>query len=152
MGIRHVGAKVSKQLLEAFETIKDLASADVEAIAAVDGLGEVIAKSIQRYFVKEEVKVLLKELESYGINMAYLGQKVADNAILSGKTVVLTGKLEHLKRSEAKAKLEALGAKVTGSVSKKTDLVVAGSDAGSKLEKAQSLGIDVVDEAWLLNL
>ena len=116
------------------------------------GLGEVIAKSIQRYFVKEEVKVLLKELESYGINMAYLGQKVADNAILSGKTVVLTGKLEHLKRSEAKAKLEALGAKVTGSVSKKTDLVVAGSDAGSKLEKAQSLGIDVVDEAWLLNL
>lgn len=152
LGIRHVGAKVSKQLLEAFETIKDLASADVEAIAAVDGLGEVIAKSIQRYFVKEEVKVLLKELESYGINMAYLGQKVADNAILSGKTVVLTGKLEHLKRSEAKAKLEALGAKVTGSVSKKTDLVVAGSDAGSKLEKAQSLGIDVVDEAWLLNL
>lgn len=152
MGIRHVGAKVSKQLLEAFETIKDLASADVEAIAAVDGLGEVIARSIQRYFVKEEVKVLLKELESYGINMAYLGQKVADNAILSGKTVVLTGKLEHLKRSEAKAKLEALGAKVTGSVSKKTDLVVAGSDAGSKLEKAQSLGIDVVDEAWLLNL
>ena len=152
MGIRHVGAKVSKQLLEAFETIEDLASADVEAIAAVDGLGEVIAKSIQRYFVKEEVKVLLKELESYGINMAYLGQKIADNAILSGKTVVLTGKLEHLKRSEAKAKLEALGAKVTGSVSKKTDLVVAGSDAGSKLEKAQSLGIDVVDEAWLLNL
>lgn len=152
LGIRHVGAKVSKQLLEAFETIKDLASADVEAIAAVDGLGEVIAKSIQRYFVKEEVKVLLKELESYGINMAYLGQKVADDAILSGKTVVLTGKLEHLKRSEAKAKLEALGAKVTGSVSKKTDLVVAGSDAGSKLEKAQSLGIDVVDEAWLLNL
>ena len=152
LGIRHVGAKVSKQLLEAFETIKDLASADVEAIAAVDGLGEVIARSIQRYFVKEEVKVLLKELESYGINMAYLGQKVADNAILSGKTVVLTGKLEHLKRSEAKAKLEALGAKVTGSVSKKTDLVVAGSDAGSKLEKAQSLGIDVVDEAWLLNL
>ena len=129
-----------------------MASADVEAIAAVDGLGEVIAKSIQRYFVKEEVKVLLKELESYGINMVYLGQKVADDAILSGKTVVLTGKLEHLKRSEAKAKLEALGAKVTGSVSKKTDLVVAGSDAGSKLEKAQSLGIDVVDEAWLLNL
>ena len=84
--------------------------------------------------------------------MAYLGQKEADDAILSGKTVVLTGKLEHLKRSEAKEKLEALGAKVTGSVSKKTDLVVAGSDAGSKLEKAQSLGIDVKDEAWLLDL
>ena len=137
LGIRHVGAKVSKQLLEAFGSIQELASADVEAIAAVDGLGEVIAKSIQRYFAKEEAQVLLKELETYGVNLAYLGQKEADDAILSGKTVVLTGKLEHLKRSEAKAKLEALGAKVTGSVSKKTDLVVAGSDAGSKLEKAQ---------------
>ena len=152
LGIRHVGAKVSKQLLEAFGSIQELASADVEAIAAVDGLGEVIAKSIQRYFAKEEAQVLMKELESYGVNLSYLGQKVADDAILSGKTVVLTGKLEHLKRSEAKAKLEALGAKVTGSVSKKTDLVVAGSDAGSKLEKAQSLGIEVKDEAWLLDL
>ena len=89
--------KVSKQLLEAFGSIQELASADVEAIAAVDGLGEVIAKSIQRYFAKEEAQVLLKELETYGVNLAYLGQKVADDAILSGKTVVLTGKLEHLK-------------------------------------------------------
>mgnify|MGYP002753698219 CR=1 FL=1 len=152
MGPSVVGAKVSKQLLEAFGSIQELASADVEAIAAVDGLGDVIAKSIQRYFAKEEAQVLMKELESYGVNLSYLGQKVADDAILSGKTVVLTGKLEHLKRSEAKAKLEALGAKVTGSVSKKTDLVVAGSDAGSKLEKAQSLGIEVKDEAWLLDL
>ncbi|MFR2078928.1 MAG: helix-hairpin-helix domain-containing protein [Streptococcus sp.] len=98
-------------MLESFGTIKELASADVQASAAVDGLGEVIAKSIQRYFAKEEAQVLLKELESYGVNLSYLGQKVADDAIFSGKTVVLTGKLEHLKRSEAKAKLEALGAK-----------------------------------------
>ena len=136
LGIRHVGAKVSKQLLEAFETIKDLASADVEAIAAVDGLGEVIARSIQRYFVKEEVKVLLKELESYGIN-GLSWAKVARQCHLSGKTVVLTGKLEHLKRGEAKSKTRGLtGAKVTGSVSKKTDLVVAGGDAGSKVGKS----------------
>ena len=86
-------------------------------LSAVDGLGEVYRpKSIQRYFAKEEAQVLLKELESYGVNLSYLGQKVTDDAILSGKTVVLTGKLEHLKRSEAKAKLEALGAKVTFSL------------------------------------
>ena len=96
LGIRHVGAKVSKQLLEAFGSIQELASADVEAIAAVDGLGEVIAKSIQRYFDKEEAQVLMKELETYGVNLSYLGQKVADDAILSGKTVVLTGKLSIL--------------------------------------------------------
>ena len=152
LGIRHVGAKVSKQLLEAFESIPLLAQAEIEAIAAVEGLGEVIAQSLHTYFAKKEAQELVKELEAYGVNLNYLGQKVADDAVLSGKTVVLTGKLEQLKRSEAKAKLESLGAKVTGSVSKKTDLVVAGSDAGSKLEKAQSLGIEVQDEAWLLNL
>ncbi|MBM7636155.1 DNA ligase (NAD+) [Streptococcus saliviloxodontae] len=152
LGIRHVGAKASKQLMEAFENLQALSQADEEAIAAIDGLGLVIAKSLRDYFATENARLLLSELEQDGVNLSYLGKKVSADAALSGQIVVLTGKLEHLKRSEAKAKLEELGAKVTGSVSKKTNLVVAGSDAGSKLAKAQELGIPVVDEEWLLTL
>lgn len=152
LGIRHVGSKASRLLLETFETLPALADADEEAIASIEGLGGVIAKSLRSYFAKEEAKKLLAELETYGVNLAYLGKKVAQDAALSGMTVVLTGKLEQMGRKEAKEKLEALGAKVTGSVSKKTDLVVAGADAGSKLAKAQELGIQVQDETWLLNL
>ena len=117
-----------------------------------DSLGMVVAESLQRYFAQEGSQLLLEELKDAGVNLDYLGQKVAADAPLSGKTVVLTGKLERLTRSEAKAKLEALGAKVTGSVSKKTDLLVAGSDAGSKLSKAQELSIEIQDEAWLESL
>lgn len=152
LGIRHVGAKASKLLLETFGNVPALAHSEEEAIAAIEGLGGVIAKSLRSYFAKKEAQKLLEELESYDVNLSYLGKKVAKDAALSGMTVVLTGKLEQMGRKEAKEKLENLGAKVTGSVSKKTDLVVAGADAGSKLTKAQELGIRIEDEVWLLNL
>ena len=152
LGIRHVGSKVSQILLQEFHDIDQLATADPERIASIDSLGMVVAESLKSYFAQEGSKRLLQELKEASVNMVYLGEKVAADAALSGMTVVLTGKLERLTRSEAKAKLESLGAKVTGSVSKKTDLVVAGSDAGSKLTKAQELGIQVEDEAWLESL
>ncbi|MFA9493313.1 NAD-dependent DNA ligase LigA [Streptococcus sp. E17BB] len=152
LGIRHVGSKASKLLLEKFGSIQALATAEEDDIAGIDGLGGVIATSLLSYFATEGAKQVLSEFEARGVNLAYLGQRVAADAQLSGLTVVLTGKLERLTRSEAKEKLEAFGAKVSGAVSKKTSLVVAGADAGSKLTKAQELGIPVRDEAWLENL
>ena len=152
LGIRHVGSKASQLLLQHFHSIENLAQADPDDVASIESLGGVIAKSLQTYFATEGSEILLKELKEAGVNLDYKGQTVVADAALSGLTVVLTGKLERLKRSEAKSKLESLGAKVTGSVSKKTDLVVAGADAGSKLQKAQELGIEVRDEAWLESL
>ena len=152
LGIRHVGSKASQLLLQHFHSIENLAQADPEEVASIESLGGVIAKSLQTYFATEGSEILLRELREAGVNLNYKGQTVVVDAALSGLTVVLTGKLERLKRSEAKSKLESLGAKVTGSVSKKTDLVVAGADAGSKLQKAQELGIEVRDEAWLESL
>ena len=152
LGIRHVGSKASQLLLQHFHSIENLAQADPEEVASIESLGGVIAKSLQTYFATEGSEILLRELKEAGVNLDYRGQTVVADAALSGLTVVLTGKLERLKRSEAKSKLESLGAKVTGSVSKKTNLVVAGADAGSKLQKAQELGIEVRDEAWLESL
>ncbi|CIW30965.1 NAD-dependent DNA ligase LigA [Streptococcus pneumoniae] len=152
LGIRHVGSKASQLLLQYFHSIENLSQADSEEVASIESLGGVIAKSLQTYFATEGSEILLRELKETGVNLNYKGQTVVADAALSGLTVVLTGKLERLKRSEAKSKLESLGAKVTGSVSKKTDLVVVGADAGSKLQKAQELGIQVRDEAWLESL
>ena len=152
LGIRHVGSKASQLLLQHFHSIENLAQADPEQVASIESLGSVIAQSLQTFFATEGSKILLDELKDAGVNLDYKGQTVVADAALSGLTVVLTGKLERLTRSEAKSKLESLGAKVTGSVSKKTNLVVAGADAGSKLQKAQELGIEVRDEAWLESL
>ncbi|MCY7082130.1 NAD-dependent DNA ligase LigA [Streptococcus oralis] len=152
LGIRHVGSKASQLLLQHFHSIENLAQADPEEVASIESLGSVIAQSLQTYFATEGSKILLDELKEAGVNLDYKGKTVVVDAALSGLTVVLTGKLERLTRSEAKSKLESLGAKVTGSVSKKTNLVVAGADAGSKLQKAQELGIEIRDEAWLESL
>ena len=152
LGIRHVGSKASQLLLQHFHSIENLVQANPEEVASIESLGNVIAQSLQTYFATEGSKILLDELKEAGVNLDYKGQTVVADAALSGLTVVLTGKLERLTRSEAKSKLESLGAKVTGSVSKKTNLVVAGADAGSKLQKAQELGIEVRDEAWLESL
>ena len=152
LGIRHVGSKASQLLLQHFHSIESLAQANPEEVASIESLGSVIAQSLQSYFETEGAKILLRELKELDVNLDYKGQIVAADAALSGLTVVLTGKLERLNRSEAKNKLESLGANVTGSVSKKTDLVVAGADAGSKLQKAQELGIEIRDEAWLESL
>ncbi|VTS20428.1 NAD-dependent DNA ligase LigA [Streptococcus pseudoporcinus] len=152
LGIRHVGEKASRLLLETFGDIETLMQSNEDAIAQIDGLGHVIANSLAQYFAKPEAQQLISELKCQGLNLTYLGQRVDQSAPLYGLTVVLTGKLEEMGRSEAKTKLEKLGAKVTSSVSKKTDVVLAGSDSGSKLDKARQLGIRVEDEQWLLDL
>lgn len=152
LGIRHVGSKASRLLMERFESLEQLAAADFDDIAAIDGLGIVIAESLKTYFATAGAQKLLIELKTAGLNLTYLGKKTANDAALTGMTIVLTGKLANLTRSQAKEKLQSLGANVAGSVSKKTSLVIAGSDAGSKLEKAKTLGIEIKDEAWLESL
>ena len=152
LGIRHVGSKASRILMEKFHDMIKLSQASQEEISSIDSLGAVIAQSLHSYFEQEGSQLLLRELQEAGVNLDYLGEKVAADAALAGKTVVLTGKLQKLTRNQAKEKLLSLGANVAGSVSKKTDLVVAGSDAGSKLTKAQELGIEIRDEDWLDSL
>lgn len=154
LGIRHVGAKAAKVLAEHFETMDRLQSATKEELMAIHEIGEKMADSIVTYFAKPEVKELLNELRAYGVNMEYKGPKTPKagdvDSYFVGKTVVLTGKLESLSRNEAKEKIEQLGGKVTGSVSKNTDLVIAGADAGSKLAKAEQLNIEIWDETRFL--
>jgi DNA ligase (NAD+) len=154
LGIRHVGAKAAKILAQEFETMERLEKATKEELMAIHEIGEKMADSIVTYFAQPEVIDLLNELRSYGVNMTYKGPKTANvaeaDSYFAGKTVVLTGKLEKLSRNEAKEKIEQLGGKVTGSVSKNTDLVIAGADAGSKLTKARQLNIEIWDEARFL--
>lgn len=150
LGIRHIGAKSAKNLMEAFGSFENLSKATKEEILAAKDVGEKMAESITGYFSFETHREFLKRLENAGVNMEYKSSFEGD--LFSGKTFVLTGTLENLKRSGAKEKIEALGGKVSGSVSKKTDYVLAGSEAGSKLEKAQELGIKVISEEEFLNM
>ena len=154
LGIRHVGSKAAKTLAREFGTMEALSKASREELTAINEIGDKMADSIVAYFELEEVHALLNELDAAGVNLTFKGQRAVAiediDSIFAGKTVVLTGKLHQLTRNEAKEKLEALGANVAGSVSKKSDLVVAGEDAGSKLEKAESLGVMVWDEERLI--
>ena len=153
LGIRHVGEKAAKILSEHYETMDALIEATEADLTAIHEIGDKMAESIVKYFEEEQSQALIERLKAAGVNMTYKGKKVkveAGENIFAGKTIVLTGKLEQLTRNEAKEKIEALGGIVTGSVSKKTDLVIAGEDAGSKLTKAQSLGIEIWDENKLV--
>lgn len=154
LGIRHVGAKAAKLIAERFETMEAVQQAEKDSIISIEGIGEIIAESVVAYFSLPEVSELIQELKNSQVNMTYLGKKKEEVATVdsyfNGKTIVLTGKLTHFTREEAKERIENLGGNVTGSVSKKTDLVVAGEEAGSKLAKAESLNILVWDEDQLL--
>lgn len=154
LGIRHVGAKAAKSLAIHFDTMDNLKVADKETLTSINDIGEKMADSIVTYFANEEVHDLLEELKRAGVNMTYTGPKLEDMSeeelVFAGKTVVLTGKLEKLTRNDAKALIESLGGNDSGSVSKKTDVVVAGSDAGSKLAKAEELAIPIWSEEDLI--
>lgn len=154
LGIRHVGAKAAKTLAQHFGTMSELKEASYEELVAINEIGDKMADAVVTYFDQPEVLQLVEELASFGVNMTYKGPKPVKtediDSYFAGKTIVLTGKLEQLSRNEAKVQIEQLGGKVTGSVSKKTDLVIAGEEAGSKLTKAQELGIEVWNENRML--
>jgi DNA ligase (NAD+) len=156
LGIRHVGAKAAKTLAQEFGSMDKLASASKDELMAINEIGDKMADSIVSFFEQEEASELIQELVAAGVNMEYKGVRPVSpeesDSVFAGKTIVLTGKLERLTRNEAKEKIEALGGIVAGSVSKKTHLVIAGEDAGSKLAKARELGIEVWDEEKLLEV
>ncbi|MBB1062851.1 NAD-dependent DNA ligase LigA [Limosilactobacillus fastidiosus] len=148
LGIRHVGAKAARLIMAQFGNLDRLMAASAEEVSAVDGIGPTIGESVETYFANDQVRSLIEELRQSGLNFEYLGSTtlVDESSEWNGKRVVLTGKLVEMTRGEVKKWLEEHGAKVTGSVSKKTDIVIAGEKAGSKLSKAQDLGVDVWDE------
>ncbi|PCK22801.1 DNA ligase (NAD(+)) LigA [Bacillus pumilus] len=154
LGIRFIGSKAAKTLAMHFEDIDQLKQATKEQLLEVDEIGEKMADAVVTYFEKEEILGLLNELKELGVNMTYTGPKPVkveeSDSYFTGKTIVLTGKLAEMSRNDAKAAIEALGGKLAGSVSKKTDLVIAGEAAGSKLTKAEELNIDIWDEAKML--
>ena len=146
LGIPHVGAKTAKILAIKFETMDNLEKATFEELTNIPDIGDIIAKSIIEYFNKEENKETLQELRNLGINMAYTGEKVKESEEFNNKTFVLTGSLEIFTREEAEEKIELLGGKTSGSVSKKTSVVIVGANPGSKYRKAQELGIPIWTE------
>lgn len=154
LGIRHVGAKAAQLVAQKFGTMERIMNATLEEFSSIEGLGIMISQSLVNFFAEEGSHQLIQRLQDAGVQMSYQGVTIEDIANLStewtGKTVVITGSFADYDRKELQAKLESLGAKVTSSVSKKTDIVVAGEAAGSKLTKAQDLGITIYNEAQLL--
>ncbi len=149
LGVRYVGTKAANTLSQEFGHMDDLAAADAETLEGIPEIGEKMAESIARYFDKPQVIQLLEELKRLGINMAYKGarkQEAPADSPFADKTVVITGKMEEYKRSDIKSIVEELGGNVTGSVSKKTDILIAGEDAGSKYTKAEELGVEIWNE------
>ena len=150
LGIRNIGQKAGKLLCDRFLTLDALEQAEQEEISGIDGFGDIMAENVYKALHDVSVQHLLEKLKSAGLTMQYQKQEVSENTFFSGKTFVLTGTLEKMKRSEAKQRIESAGGKVSGSVSKKTDYVIAGEDAGSKLTKAQELGISILSETEFL--
>ncbi|MBQ5563250.1 MAG: NAD-dependent DNA ligase LigA, partial [Clostridia bacterium] len=148
LGIRNIGQKAAKLLADKFRTLDNIANANIEDISSIDGFGDVMAESVYKYFQLDESKKLVEEIKSLGINTENLSapKSIDENNPFFNKTFVITGTLPNYKRTEAAEIIESMGGKVSSSVSKKTDYVLAGEDAGSKLTKAQSLGIKIIDE------
>jgi DNA ligase (NAD+) len=149
LGIRHVGAGVAEVLARAFGSLDALLDADAATIASVRGIGDVIAKAVREWADDPRARAVVERLRDQGLTFTEPEAAAAEGPLV-GKTVVLTGTLPTLTRQEATRRLEAAGAHVTSAVSKKTDFVVAGDEAGSKLDKARTLGVEVIDEAELL--
>ena len=153
LGIKEVGAKMAKNLAKIYGNIDALANASEEELLEIPDVGPIVAKSIVTWFSHDYNRETIAKLKEVGVNFNYLGSLArAADSYFSGKTCVLTGTLSSMGRKEATEILENLGAKVTGSVSKATDIVIAGTEAGSKLDKAQALGIQVMDETEFLEL
>jgi len=148
LGIRHVGGTAAIRIADGLLSIEAIAAASVEELAAVDGVGTVIAQAVHEYFARDDIKALVEKLRAAGVRMT--GERKKAEGHLLGKSFVITGTLEALSREEAKERIEGLGGKVVGTVSKKTDFVVVGESPGTKLEKAQKLGVATLDEAAFL--
>lgn len=146
LGIPHVGAKTAKVLAQKFETLDNMIQSTEEELTKIPDIGGIIAKSIVDYFSDDHNRAIVEELKDLGINMTYLGKKVESNDIFANKTFVLTGSLTIFTRDEASEKIELLGGKTSGSVSKKTSVVIVGENPGSKYEKAKELGIEIWTE------
>ena len=146
LGIPHVGSKTAKIIASHYHNIDNIIKATLEDLSSINDIGEIIAKSIVDYFQKEDNKIIIERLKQYGINMNYLGQKIIKDETFYGKTFVLTGTMTEYKRDEAKNLIENYGGKTSSSVSKKTDVVIAGAEPGSKYDKAVELGITIWSE------